>query len=200
LSKENIQAKSKSEPVECESKYFINEKLVEKAIGGSRSALCELCEKIEPKVLSRIFNMIGNETATEDVAQNVLLRVATSISSLREPKAFCAWMHTIIVNEVKRHVKRQEKHGKDENIDDYANSLKLADRGMSPLVFTEYLEQREVLLDAIKNLPDRQREALILRYFNGFNNIEVSKKMRISYACARNYLVFAKRKLRDMLY
>lgn len=58
-----------------------------------------------------------------------------------------------------------------------------------PLYESEFIKQkRRILRDALNKLPDRQKEAIYLRYINDFNNDEISLIMGINNQAVRNTL------------
>ena len=82
--------------------------LAKKAKQGDREALSSLCKAITKNVLFRTSFKL-NQMDAEDAAQNVLLAVCTKIHHLKEPKAFGAWLNSIIVNEIRRYSSNNAK-------------------------------------------------------------------------------------------
>lgn len=62
----------------------------------------------------------------------------------------------------------------------------------------EYEQKRE-LLEALELLPDRQKEVLFLRYYNGMNYEEIQQILSINYQSVRNHVYRATSKLKDIL-
>lgn len=60
-------------------------------------------------------------------------------------------------------------------------------------------EQKQALLDALNMLPDRQREVLFLRYFNGMSYEEIQDILSINYQSVRNHVYRATTRLKDIL-
>jgi len=132
----------------------------------------------------------------EDVSQNVLLRVCESIHSLHEPKAFMAWLGSIVVNETRRYIAKLAKRGTIISIDDCAEGLVEDNLDRLP---GEGVESRDVsrgVMGIVSNLPVRQREAVILRYFDDLNVSEVAQAMSIPHQSVSRYLDLARKKLR----
>jgi RNA polymerase sigma factor (sigma-70 family) len=68
------------------------------------------------------------------------------------------------------------------------------------LVDREQEEERmHILREALRQLPERQREAVHLRFFQNFTNEETARLMGISYQSAANLLTAAVKSLRHLL-
>jgi len=185
--------------VDGNSKNAEMEKTVKRAIRGDRDALFELCEKIAKSVLFRTTFILNNPSDAEDVSQEVLIRVCEKIHSLREPKAFKVWLGCIVTNEVRRCMTRKVKLGDILNIDDLIEVAMEVKDDFLPQEHAEIEESRETVMGIIKSLPVRQREAVILRYYDGLSVTEVAKVMNIAKQNASRYLALAFEKLRSKL-
>lgn len=60
-------------------------------------------------------------------------------------------------------------------------------------------EQKNELLQAIEHLPDRQKEVLFLRYYNGMSYEEMQEILAINYQSVRNHIYRATNKLKEIL-
>ena len=194
MSNDTIQAIS-GESVGQEANKHI-EDLTIKSIEGDKDALCKLCEEIAKNVLFRTKYILNNETDAEDVAQEVLIRVCENIRSLRSPKAFKAWLGGIIMNESKRHMAKSAKKGTVVDIDDYIETFEDNRVDAKPQGYVENNEMRTAVLDILKRLPLRQREAVMLHYFDELNIVEVAQAMSITKQNASKYLSLAREKLK----
>jgi RNA polymerase sigma-70 factor (ECF subfamily) len=172
------------------------EALVRKAMQGDSNALYSLCEKLAKGVLYRTRYMLGHEMDAEDVSQNILTRVCENIQSLREPKAFRAWLAGIELNESRRLMSDNAKRAKVVDINDYLELLfeDYADR--LPDRSAEEKDIRRSVMEILSCLPLRQREAVMLRYFEDLNVTEIARAMKITHQCVSRYLAIAREKLR----
>jgi len=184
---------------DTEKRYDEIEALAGRAIQGDDKALYSLCEKLARSVLFRAKYMMGNEMDAEDVAQNVLFRVCENIRSLRQPKVFQAWLSRIIINESRRYMATRAKHGTVVDIDDYMEELVENDVGMLPCEYVEEKSLGHAIMEIILHLPSRQREAIILHYYDELKVTEVARVMNIPHQSASRYLSLAREKLRAEL-
>ena len=173
-------------------------RLAEKAKYGDREALSSLCKTIARNVLFRTSCKM-NKLDAEDAAQNVLLAVCTKIHSLKEPKAFGAWLNSIIMNEIKDHYSDNAKKAEFENIDDYSESIVESNDDLLPAEFVIKEEDRKAVMDIIKQLPDRQYEAVLLHYYEGMTITETAEMMGVERQSVNRYLVIAREKIKTGL-
>ena len=175
--------------------------LVEKAVRGDKDALYSLCEKIAKGVLFRTTYImgVGAQADAEDVSQEVLIRVCEKIQTLRDPQAFNVWLNRIISNEVNRCFAKKGRHGVVLNIDDYLESIMEEKDDFIPQEFVENEECRKEVMDIIVRLPLRQREAVILHYYDGLSVTEIAAAMDISKPRVSECLAIARQKMKREL-
>ena len=172
--------------------------LAEKAKHGDREALSSLCKTIARNVLFRTSCKLSKLDA-EDAAQNVLLAVCTKIHSLKEPKAFGAWLNSIIMNEINDHYSDNAKKAEFVNIDDYSESIVESNDDLLPAEFVIKEEDRKAVMDIIKQLPDRQYEAVLLHYYEGMSITETAEAMGVGRQNITGYLAIVKDKIKTGL-
>jgi len=190
-----------SAPPEAQKEKGIPEKLIRKAARGNRTALRELCESIARHVAFRVMRKIKSPADVEDVAQEVLLRVCEGIRNLKEPKAFGAWLNTIINNETNRYFTQNKKHGVVISMDEYLDSIVMEDD--DDFLAHDYVikeEERKAVIAVIDTLPERQLEAVILYYYEGMSVTETAKAMGVTKQVISIHLARAKEKIRSVLH
>lgn len=178
------------------------EALVAKAVRGDRNSLSDLCEEIARSVLLQMTYILGDKTEAEDVSQEVLIRVCENIRSLRNPKAFKGWLSRIMVNEKNRYLAKHLKFGPMSNIDDHLEYLEgVAEEHAEfiPHKFVENEEMSRVIMGILSDLPMRQKEAVILHYYNDLSTTEVAEVMGVTTQSVSKALKIAREKLRNEL-
>ena len=175
------------------------EVLVKYAVKGDRDALQLLCEKVADDVLFRATFVSGNHSDAEDIAQEALMRVCGNIQKLRDPKAFRGWLARIIINEARRYIRNNSRHGVVVSIDDYSESLTEDRNDALPYENAEKKERNESVKEIISVLPTKQREAVLLHYYDGLNVTEVAVVMGTSKANISQNLTLALKRLKNEL-
>ena len=173
--------------------------LVQSAISGDNDALGMLCEKIAKGVLSLTTYLVGNKTDAEDISQIILIRVFENIKSLRNPKAFYGWLVRIVNNESNRYLKNNSKYGVLLNIDDYLDNRIEDNEDSLPHEYAENEEQRQAVMGVLSSLTDRQKETVMLHYYDGLSVTKVAEVMKISKQSVSEHLAVSREKLKREL-
>lgn len=174
------------------------ERLAAQASGGNRDALVSLCEAISRNVLFRVASRLHNRMDAEDVMQEILIRVCRNIQELKDAKAFGGWLNSIIVNETNRHMAKNAKHGVvldiEEHLDD---TIEIEEDLLCDDVISK--EERNVVMQIINKLPERQWEAVMLHYYEGMSVTESAIVMKVTQPCISRYLTLAMAKIKKEL-
>jgi RNA polymerase sigma-70 factor (sigma-E family) len=115
------------------------------------------------------YLVTGDRALAEDLVQEAFLRVFGRFTDLRDPGAFEAYLHRTVVNMARKHFRR----GKVERR--YVAGLKAARPTQS---VEPDLTIRASLRDALLRLPDRQRAAIVLRYYADMSEAQASELLR----------------------
>jgi len=173
------------------------EELAEKASKGDKEALYALCESQAKGILFRTRQMLGNQMDAEDVSQNILIRLCQNIGSLRQPKAFKVWLGKIVLNEIRRYKVQNSKHSFVVDIDDYLETIPEENSKMLPHTNTESKEVSKAVMEAISRLPNRQREAFILHYYDDLSVTQIAQVMGIPHQNVSTHLARAREKIKE---
>lgn len=140
---------------------------VVRAKQGDRAAMRFLYLRYADNVYGYARSIVQNDYDAEDVVQQVFTRVLTAIKSYELGSApFSAWLLRITHNMAVDHVRRRRP------VVDYTR-MAIAD-GHSALE-SNYL--RGVLRDALAELPEVQREIVVLRHVIGFSPGEIAQQL-----------------------
>lgn len=156
------------------------------------SALGELARRHQDKVLALAYRMTGRWDQSEDIAQEVFLRVYKSAARYRHAARFTTWLYRITVNlciDFQRQAARNAV-----NLDPAAINA-----GIS---YPDNLEKKEIVAlvqEAVSQLPDRQRLAVILHRYQGLSHAEISDIMDSTTSAVESLLVRAYANLREKL-
>ena len=169
--------------------------LIEETRAGSNAAFDMLMGRYERLVYKVSYGYTGNQEDSLDITQNVFIKVYQKLDSFRGTGSFKSWLLRITRNEgvdwTRRHAKDKDqeelipaKHPtyKARQVDDVARR-----------------EHREVLMKSVAGLNPRQREAVVLRYFEGMSIREISTVLGCSEGTTKSHLFRGINKLRDMM-
>ena len=174
-------------------------KLVEQAIQGDKEALNEICRQQAKSVLFRVTTMLGKYEGAEDISQEVMLRLCTGITSLKSAKSFHPWLAKIIVNEKNTYLSKVLGKGVMMNIDEYVDTIEEHRDDFLPAVWAEKDAVREIVSSLVAKLPLRQREAVVLHYYDNLTVKEASEAMGVATSNTALYLKLAREKIQSSL-
>ena len=182
-----------------EQRAAMREQLVEKAIDGDKEALINLCESISKNVYFRAHCKLQDHIDAEDATQEILIRVCTGITDLKNPRAFGKWLNTIIINETNRYFKKRSRHSNVLNIDDYREVLTEENEEFLPQEYIFRKEARSAVMEIINRLPERQMESIMLYYYEGLSAKEAAEVMGVTPQRVSECLSLARETIKNEL-
>jgi RNA polymerase sigma-70 factor (ECF subfamily) len=168
--------------------------LVGRARGGDAAAFEALVRRHMAAAYAVALARTGEPADAEDVAQDAFVSALQRIEECRQPDQFGAWLLTIVRNRaLDFHRYRAVRATLP-----LESAAEAADRS-SPELDAERAELRDDLVEALAELTDLQREALLLYDFEGFSHREIAQRLGISEGSARVHLFNGRRALRGHL-
>ena len=166
--------------------------LLQAAAGGSHAAFSEIASRYYQPVYRLVWRMTNGAADAEDMAQEAFVRLWRNPAQVREAAALKGWLMRVAANAV---IDRSRKP-KAAVLDELPEIADPQARPDAPLD----REQAARLVDArIAALPERQRLALSLVYFEGLTNIEAAAVLEVSVDALESLLARAKRGLKESL-
>ena len=146
--------------------------LVRRAQSFDNDAIRQLYEKYFPKIYNYAFMQMGDVHAAEDLASDVMLKMIESIQKYTfRGLPFGAWVFRIARNRLIDLHRRRKRRGEVDLSETLSTSL------ASPQVLAERALERGQLQIALKHLTDEQRQVIVLKFIEGFDNRSVGKIM-----------------------
>lgn len=155
------------------------------AQSGSHEALNELFKSIQEPLFRYVSSLLNDRSLTEDVLQEVFIRIYRKLRWLKEPDAFRAWAYQIATREVFRYLKR-ERHWREQLRDeDKLNLIPAESRNDD---FPNQLLQQ--LPSLIANLPPRSRAVIVLRYLHEMSLAETAVVLGIPVGTVKSRMSY----------
>ena len=169
--------------------------LVESARSGDDKAFERLVEKHRARIDATISSFIKNPQDREDIAQETFINAYRNLHQLSKPDSFSYWLVTIAQNFCRNWLSKHQNHTIP--IDEVNENLLNSDN--SPDREAIETEQHQIIRQAIKTLPESERQIASAHYLEGASHEELVNRHGISYqaVCAR--LSRAKQKLSKRL-
>jgi RNA polymerase sigma-70 factor (ECF subfamily) len=168
---------------------------------GDTNAFEELIEKHQALVAGTVARMLGSNSDVEDIAQQVFIRVWKSARRYVPRAKFTTWLlkitRNLVFNELRRtkrraHVPLQPEAG--------AEDLPLKDDvNLAPDASLLEMELRRTIEEAILQLPETQRMALVLRRYEQLTYEEIADVLDLSVPAVKSVLFRARSELRTRL-
>jgi RNA polymerase sigma-70 factor (ECF subfamily) len=169
--------------------------IVRRAQGFDEDALKSLYETYYPKIYSYAFLQMGDVHAAEDLASDVMLKMIESIKSYRfKGLPFGAWVFRIARNRLIDLHRRRKRRGEVDLSETLASTL------ASPQSMAERALERGQLQIALKHLTDEQRQVVVLKFIEGFDNRSIGRIMGRSEGAIKSLQHRALHALRRVLY
>jgi len=184
--------------------------LVARAKQGDRGAFDVLVERYTPQVFNLSLRITGSQEEAEDCVQEAFLRAFTALRRFRGEAAFSTWLYRVAVNvanDATRRLKGQPLRASELGISDGDEPAPdLGDLGASPggegnspeesLVEAE---RREVVIEAIRSLPEHHRTVIVLYDLQGLSYEEIGRVVGARVGTVKSRLNRARLALKERL-
>ena len=170
----------------------LTEALVVRARNGDAAAFAELIEAQYERIYRTAWRWCGHRDDAEDIAQDVCVKIGQGIARFDGRSAFSSWVYRITLNAVRDWQRAGARRGR--HVEAYAEA--------SP---TEAAAEQEAaatssqLWDAVRSLPEKQRDAMLLVYAEDLSHAEAATIMGIKEATVSFHVHEARKTLRGLL-
>ncbi|MBN2731509.1 MAG: sigma-70 family RNA polymerase sigma factor [Balneolaceae bacterium] len=171
---------------------------------GDEQAFAELMNRHQNKIYSYIYSMIGSAGKADDIFQETFTKVITKMDdTYNEQGKWIAWVMRIAHNATIDHIRKQKRfvdvssnYDKESNTDFYD---RLEDEDVvSAQEQLEIEEDKGSLMKHIGNLPDEQRQVVMLRHYYEMPFKEIAELTDVSINTALGRMRYALINLRKM--
>lgn len=146
-----------------------------------------------PRIVGLASRLLSDRAEAEDVAQDAFLRVWRQAPKWKKTDArFDTWLHRVVLNLCYDRLRRRREQP-------VAEVPETADTGPAPDSGLRDAEEQRGIDEALASLPERQREAIVLQYYQGLSNVEAAAVMDISVEALESLLSRARRNLRAFM-
>ncbi|MGD2067346.1 MAG: sigma-70 family RNA polymerase sigma factor [Gemmatimonadota bacterium] len=167
--------------------------LVERTRRGETRAFGRLVGRYQRAAYSVAYSVTGKHEDAEDAAQESFIVALERLDECRNPDRFAGWLMTIVRNR-SRNLVRHETLRRTEAVPESAST-----RRAGPDRVTENRELGELLEEAIAELPEVQREIVLLHDLEGWKHREIAERLDLPPGTVRSHLHFARKALRETL-
>lgn len=167
-----------------------DEALLQRFAQGDRAAARALTLRLTPKVMGHAYRLLGQREEAEDVAQEAMLRLWRIAPEWRAGEAqVTTWLYRVVANLCTDRLRRRGRTAPLDAVPDPPD-----DRG-GPAQDMQSRARADALQGALNALPERQRQAVVLRHIEEIGNPEIAEIMQISVEAVESLTARGKRAL-----
>lgn len=177
--------------------------LVRRVQSGDKKSFDILVLKYQHKVVNLVLRYVHDQHTAQDVAQEAFIKAYRGLKNFRGDSAFYTWLYRIAINTAKNHLVSQSRRLPDSDID--ANE---AEQFGGESALKEYAtperemltaEIQEAIAQAIEDLPEDLRTAIMLREFEGMSYDEIAQAMECPIGTVRSRIFRAREAIDKVL-
>ncbi len=162
--------------------------LVERSREGDLEAFTEVVRRFQDMAHGYAYSILGDFHLAEDAAQEAFVDAYYKLDALREPAAFPGWFRRIVFKHCDRAIQKKS-----------VPTVPLEEGMRVAEPNPERSELQERVLEAIRDLPERQREATTLYYINGYSQDEISDFLEVPVTTVKKRLHDSRKKLKERM-
>lgn len=171
---------------------FSDEDLMARAQAGDRGAFSDLIIRYEKPLYGYLVRLLRDDHAAQDAFQETWFKILKALDRFNPELRFAPWLYRIATNLCRdlHRRKRQRAHPSLDQPVGAEESAVLGDlvgsEAASPAENVESAELGTHVRRAVEMLPVRQREAFVLRHYQGLSYEEIARAQRCSLAAVKS--------------
>ncbi len=168
---------------------------------GDHQAFRQLVERHQDAIVGTVTKMLGNSSDSEDIAQQVFIRVWKHAKLYKPDNKFTTYLYTITRNLVYNESRRRsrKKTVSTDKLEDEHHLQHPDDPAAQPDSTLLTAELQLAIDAAIQSLPKNQRLAVVLRRYENLPYEEIAVVLKTSVPSIKSLLFRARTTLRDSL-
>lgn len=176
---------------------------VARAKRGDQEAFEQLVLAEQNRVYTLCVRMVGDREEGADLAQEAFLKAWQGLRSFHGESSFSTWVYRLAVNVCIDHLRRRQRRQNVEGAvsldDEDSGWADPADLAQDPHRRLEEAERRRALERGLEQLPDHQRQILVLRELSGLSYQEIGQELGLDLGTVRSRIARARMALRKIL-
>lgn len=179
-----------------------DQQLLSAYLSGDKDAISILIERHSKRVLDYIRMMVKNNEVADDIYQETFIKVVRFIDDGRytDNGKFLSWVLRIAHNQVIDHFRQAKQQNNLSESDagyDILNMKRFADTTVEDRMVSEQIEND--LRKLVDNLPEEQKEVVMMRYFGDLSFKEIAEQTNVSINTSLGRMRYALINLRKMI-
>jgi RNA polymerase sigma-70 factor (ECF subfamily) len=163
------------------------------AVGPAGSGLEQVVRDHLDEITRLAYRLLGWQSDVEDIVQDVFLSAAQKLDTLRDKSSIRAWLYQITINKCRTWRYRQKLRWRFWATQSSNQDIAAFNHN------NDILERDAEVRRAVKALPTKYREAVVLRYLEQLPGPEIAKMLKINESTLNVRLLRARTMLREKL-
>jgi len=158
---------------------------------GDRQAMQKLMQANWTWLKGLLYSILGKPDQVDDALQNVCVRVIEKVHTLKNPESFKPWLATVARHSA---LSQRTKNSKNPvSLNELLAAQQLTDNQDDTPEKIVKKEQHKLILDAIKQIPEKYREVFVLKYVKDMTYSEIADTLDLPITTIQIRLVRARR-------
>ena len=168
---------------------------------GDETSFALLLERHRGPVVNFLYRMVQNRAVSEELAQEVFLRVYRSRQSYEPAAKFTTWLFRIASHLALNWIRDGRKERGQESLNDGLEGIERQVADRQPSIEQELIHDVKVkeIRQAIEALPEKQRAAVLMHKYQGLDYTQIAGALRLSESAVKSVLFRAYGTLRARL-
>ncbi len=173
--------------------------IVEAVQRGEKGASTELYDIFYDDIYNHIVKTVKDSELADDLSQDTFMEILEKIDALREPIAFVTWSKQIAYHKCTAYFRKRKDLlvDEDEEGDSILDSVPEEREEFIPDEALDKTELKKTIHEMINSLPEEQRSALLLRYFNEISVKEIAEIQDVSEGTVKSRLNYARKAIKQ---
>lgn len=177
--------------------------LVNQALAGDQKAYASLVARHRGPLYNLLYNMVHNKEEAEDLVQEAFIKAFAALATFNQEFAFSTWLYKIAINTTIDHIRKKklQTYSIDKPVQSKDGELKREYADVHEASDKELLstEKSALIAQAISELPEHYREAIILRHTEEKSYEEIAELTRVPLGTVKARIFRAREMLKHKL-
>ncbi|WP_188648424.1 RNA polymerase sigma factor [Marinithermofilum abyssi] len=177
------------------------ERELERAKNGDPEAFSDIVRSHQHRVYNLALKMLRDPDEAKDATQDIFIKIHSSLKNFRHSSRLPTWVYRVATNHLLdqlRRAKRERTRRINQPWKEVAH-IRNDPRAEDPAVVVNQEEVRQIVREAVDELPDLYRTVIVLHYQQGLSYQEIAEILGVSARTVGTRIHRAKARLRSWL-
>ena len=186
----------------------MNKELISRARKKDNEAIAEIIQLTERKAYFIAYKVVNNEATAKDIVQEAYIQAFQKLDQLSDDSKFESWFNQIVSHKALDYTK--SKQGKNKPVEfsslddeedrlEFEANIKNDKASFEPEASMNYKELQEGVQGVLNELPENQRLALMMYYFEDMSVSEIADVYGVSGNTVKGYLAYGRKKIKTII-